>query len=93
MDTNSGYIPAHIWAFAILALLSAIYAIALETERGKWLATERTWVTVIIGCGIVLIVLLVVLPFESWLRVVAAFAIAGTPMAIRSLNNDWRKHG
>ena len=93
MDAYSVVIPANIWAYAILGLLSTIYAIALQTERGKWLATDRTWYSVVAGCGMVLLMLLSVLPFDMWLRVVAAFFVAGLPMVIRSINNDWKRNG
>ena len=76
-------------AFAALGATASAYAAALNTAPGKKFAKEYTWASVVIGTSLVLAFLRLVLPKESWLKVAAAFGIAGAPMIGRSLVNKY----
>jgi hypothetical protein len=76
--------------FFLLFLVAVAYAFSLNTPRGQVLAKEHTWATVVAGVGMVLLALTFVLPGGAVLVVVAAFAVAGGPMIVRSLWNKWR---
>ncbi len=75
--------------YAILFLVSVIYAAVLETTPGRWLCEHRTWITVAVGTGYTL----AAIPFlpPGWEYTLGAFAVAGTPMVARSLVNEWRR--
>ncbi len=72
-------------AYIALGVSSAAYATALNTEVGRNFAKEYTWASVVCGVSLVLVILRFILPKEYWEKVVLAFAVAGTPMIIRSL--------
>jgi hypothetical protein len=78
--------------YATLGMAATLYAVALETPIGKWLTHERTWITVAAGNGLVLVALFFLLDTAAWWRCLAAFAVAGAPVIVRSLINDWRRN-
>jgi hypothetical protein len=57
----------------------------LSTTRGRAFADERSAESVILDVGLVLAALRFLLSGPAFGRVVAAFAIAGSPMVARSL--------
>lgn len=61
------------------------------TRWGRFLAIKRTWITVVVGVGGDLLVLLLVLPLGLWL--VVCEVVAGSAIGIvgRSLYNEWRE--
>jgi hypothetical protein len=76
--------------YVALGVAATVYAWALNTKKGKSLAGEYTWVSVVVGTGIVLIGLWFLIPQDSWLKVVLSFIVAGVPMIVRSLINKMR---
>jgi len=68
-----------------LAAITSLYATLLNTPKGRHFTDSHTVETVIIGVGLVLGALRVILPAAAWRRVVVAFAVAGTPLVVRSL--------
>jgi hypothetical protein len=77
--------------FIALAAASIVYAIALNTNAGRKFADDYTWASVVLGDSLVLAALWFILPAAHWLKAVLAFAVAGTPMVVRSLLNRARK--
>jgi len=76
--------------YVALGVAATVYAYALNTKKGKSFASEYTWVSVVVGTGIVLIGLWFLIPQDSWLKVVLSFIVAGVPMIVRSLINKKR---
>lgn len=71
--------------FALLFGAASVYAAILSTDKGRVFATERTAETVVIGVALVLVALRFVLPVVALRAVVMAFAVAGSPLILRSL--------
>ena len=76
----------------ILGLMGGVgYAAFLQTRKaGRCLAARYTWLTVVIGDGVCLLISRLVLGTTEWLTICAIFAVAGIPIIIRSLINDQR---
>ena len=75
---------------AILALIwGAIWALFLQLHPwGQWLAIKRTWLTVVIGVGIDMALLLLVLDIRTWSAVAAVIAASSVGIIGRSLYNE-----
>lgn len=75
----------------IIALIwGVIWALALQkTQWGRWLALHRTWITVVIGTGVNLVILFYVLPRRAWDAVVEVFALSSIGIIARSLVNEF----
>jgi hypothetical protein len=58
---------------------------------GRFLARRRTWLTVVIGVGVDLLLLYVVLALEEWLLVVAVLGLSSVGIIGRSLWNEQRE--
>lgn len=74
-------------AYTLLGILSALYALLLNTDKGKEFAKEYTWASVVIGTAMVLIVARLFLPETYWRKIAFSFVISGAPMIARSLLN------
>lgn len=78
---------------AVLGVLwGIIWALALSTPLGRFLARRLTWLTVVIGIGVDLLIMLIVLPLEQWLAICAIVASSSIGIIGRSLVNQWRDH-
>jgi putative flippase GtrA len=55
---------------------------------GKWLAIKRTWLTVVVGVGVDLALLLMVLDIHTWSIVAAVIAASSVGIIVRSLYNE-----
>lgn len=73
-----------------LFISSLAYALALNTERGRRFAQERSAESVVLGNALILTALLALLPKMYWVRVCSLFVVAGSPMIGRSLYNRAR---
>ena len=75
---------------AILALLwGALWALFLQLHPwGRWLAVKRTWLTVVVGVGVDLALLLLILDAHTWATVVAIIAASSIGVIVRSLYNE-----
>lgn len=75
---------------AILALLwGALWALFLQLHPwGRWLALRRTWLTVVVGVGVDLALLLLILDAHTWATVVAIIAASSIGVIVRSLYNE-----
>lgn len=73
--------------YVALGVAATAYAAALNTDVGKRFAKDYTWASVVGGTSLVLTMLRFILPKDEWQKVATAFAVAGTPMIVRSLAN------
>jgi len=75
---------------AILALIwGAIWALFLQIHPwGQWLAIKRTWLTVVIGVGVDMALLLLVLDIRTWSAVATVIAASSIGIIARSLYNE-----
>jgi len=75
--------------FALLLAISTVYAVVLQvTPFGRWLATERTWLAVVIGVGYVTLIMRLLGPAPSWWLWLVAWVVSGVPVVARSLWNE-----
>ena len=83
-------------AVTILAVVAAViwgvmWAWFLQVSfHGRFLAARMTWLSVVVGVGIDLVILYFVLPFEAWLQVCLVVAGSSIAIIIRSLVNEAR---
>ena len=77
----------------ILALVwGGIWALFLQRNQlGRFLAEKRTWVTVVVGVGVDLVLILFVIPLDLWLRVCMMIVLSSLCIIARSLINEWRE--
>lgn len=76
-------------ALILAAVWGAVWALCLQrTTWGRWLAIRRTWLTVVIGTGVDLLIAGLVLDFDSWLRVCSIVAASSVGIIVRSLINE-----
>ena len=75
------YIFALIWG--------AIWASFLQkTTMGRFLALKRTWVTVVIGVGVDLLLVAPLVPRREWLKFVGVIGLSSIAIIFRSLHNE-----
>jgi len=55
---------------------------------GRFLAVKRTWLTVVIGIGVDVLIALLVIPWEQWWPFVAIIAVSSVLIIFRSLYNE-----
>lgn len=77
---------------AYLALIwGAIWASYLQyTRTGRWLAYQRTWLTVVVGVGGDLIIALYCVERKQWLRFATIIAASSVGIIARSIWNEYR---
>ena len=74
----------------ILALIwGVIWAAFLQfAPWGRWLAIRRTWITVVVGVGVDLLILAIVVDWHTWWKVAAIIAVSSVGIIVRSLANE-----
>jgi hypothetical protein len=73
----------------ILALIWGVcYARFLQSKSGKFLTARLTWLTVVIGNGVNLLIARLVVGGCAWNWLIAIFVLSGIPIIWRSLKND-----
>lgn len=77
----------------ILALVWGVFwAGVLEyVPLGRFLALRRTWLTVVIGVGIDVLIMLTVLDPGAVAAVLAVLAASSAGIIARSIANEWRE--
>ena len=76
------YVTALIWG--------VVWALTLQySQIGKFLAVKRTWITVVIGVGVDLLIVLIAIPKKMWARVEMIVAASSVGIIARSLINEW----
>jgi hypothetical protein len=79
------------WLAIILgAVWGAVWALFLQTYAGRFLAARFTWLAVVVGVGVDLLIALLIVPLETWLEVAAIIAASAVAIIGRSLWNEWR---
>ena len=61
------------------------------TEAGRFLALRRTWITVVVGVGGDLFILLPLLSFPLWLLILAVLFTSSVPIIAGSLIDELRE--
>jgi len=79
---------------AVLAIIwGAFWALFLQVSPiGRFLALRRTWITVVVGVGVDLLIARLVLRWREWLRLVGVIIMSSLPIITRSLWNEWGDH-
>lgn len=77
-------------AFILAAIWGAIWAAFLQfSALGRFLAVKRTWITVVVGVGMVLAIGLINIPWAAWWRVATLIVLSSLAIIFRSLHNEW----
>lgn len=69
---------AVVWGFVWAACLQ-------YTAWGRWLAKKRTWLTVVVGVGVDLLILWRVVDRRCWWQIVQVIALSAIGIILRSL--------
>lgn len=88
------HVEAAVWVLVLLlALIWGIsWALFLQfVPLGRFLARRRTWLTVVVGVGVDLLLALLLVPLVAWLAVVAIVALSAVGIVGRSLWNEHRE--
>jgi Kef-type K+ transport system membrane component KefB len=79
-------------ALCLGAVWGAVWAVFLQRHTwGRWLAVRRTWLTVVVGVGVDLLLLLLVLDWHQWAQAAAIVAVSSIGVIVRSLLNEHRE--
>jgi len=88
----SCYLSALIWGFMWAACLQF-------TKWGRFLALRRTWLTVVVGVGVDLLIILWLLhnialvePLWVWVRICAVIGLSAIGIIIRSLIIEYQEN-
>lgn len=77
------------FAIFLAFIWGALWAAALQyTSWGRYLANRRTWVTVVVGVGVDLLIGLTIVELQDWLRFAAVIAASSIGIIVRSLYNE-----
>jgi len=78
----------------LLALIwGAIWALFLQfVPLGRFLALRRTWLTVVVGIGVDLLIALAVVPWAYWWPLAAIISLSALPIIARSLIDEYREN-
>lgn len=71
---------AFVWGWA--------WAAMLNTERGLFLARKRTWLTVVVGVGVDLLLMLPLLGLDAWLLACAVVGMSSVGIVHRSIMQE-----
>jgi hypothetical protein len=78
-----------IFAGALATTWGAVWAACLQwTQWGRWLAIRRTWLTVVIGVGVDMLILTIALPVRTIATVAGVVSLSSIAMIARSLWNE-----
>ena len=70
------------WGFAWAACLQ-------YTRWGRWLALYRTWITVVVGVGGDLLIMLPIMKRRAWAFVATIIALSSVGIIYRSIYNEY----
>jgi hypothetical protein len=78
-----------ILAGTIAATWGGLWAACLQfTQWGRWLAFRRTWLTVVVGVGVDILILLIALPLRVVALVALIVSLSSVGIIGRSLYNE-----
>lgn len=72
------------WGFAWAACLQF-------TRWGRWLAVQRTWITVVVGMGVNMLILWRVLDRRAWWQVMEVLGLSAIGIILRSLMREYQE--
>lgn len=73
----------------LAAIWGCLWAAYLQfSSFGHYLAVRRTWITVVVGVGMDLLIMLLVIPFSAWLVVASIIFASSFGIVARSLYNE-----
>lgn len=76
--------------YTIAFVWGAIWSSFLQWNHfGRFLAEKRTWLTVVIGIGVDLLLTLPLVPRRFWVKIFTVIAVSSLPIILRSLANEW----
>ena len=76
-------------ALCLAAVWGVVWALFLQFHRwGQWLAVRRTWITVVVGVGVDLGLLLLLVDWATWAMVAGVVAASSVGIIVRSLVNE-----
>lgn len=78
---------ALIWSCLVAAFIGA-------TKQGRWVAEHLTWLTVVVGVGGDLLIMLLVADAQGrvlWWHVLAVFVVSGIPVSVQNIGKLYRK--
>jgi len=82
---------AIVLAVIVAALWGAMWAAFIQFNyHGRFLAARLTWLSVVIGIGVDLLILALVIPLNELIAVVAVIGASSLPIIARSLINESR---
>jgi hypothetical protein len=61
------------------------------TKRGRWVRMYRTWITVVVGVGVTLLIQGVVFGVDVAVSALIVFAGSGTPIILASLYDEYKR--
>jgi hypothetical protein len=81
-------------AAIVATVWGALWAAFIQFNyHGRFLAARLTWLSVVIGIGVDLLILALVIPLDAFIAVVTVIGASSLPIIARSLLNessDWR---
>lgn len=84
---------ATIFGLALGIIWGTVWALFLQrTYAGRFMAARLTWLTVVIGIGVDLVIALFIIPLDAWLRIAGVIAASSIAIIARSLLNDSSDH-
>jgi len=79
-------------AMCLAFVWGAVWAAVLQwTWLGRFLAMKRTWITTVVGVGVDLVIVLLCVPFDMWMRFAGVIAFSSICIIVRSLVNEQRE--
>ena len=76
-------------AVIVAAFWGAMWAAFIQFNyHGRFLAARLTWLSVVIGIGVDLLILALVIPLDAFIAVVAVIGASSLPIIARSLINE-----
>jgi hypothetical protein len=80
---------AIVLAVIVAAIWGALWAAFIQFNyHGRFLAARLTWLSVVIGIGVDLLILALVIPLDALIAVVAVIGASSLPIIARSLFNE-----
>lgn len=80
----------YLFGMLLAGIWGTLYAVALQTYPGRFLAARFTWLTVVIGIGVDLAIVALVLGPDVMLPVAGLIGVSAGPIVARSLVNEMR---
>jgi len=76
-------------AYFLALFWGLLWASALQFSKlGRWLAEKRTWITVVVGVGVDLVIALFVVEWDAWWRMALIIVASSVGVIFRSLWNE-----